>query len=87
MVKKAKYLGIILNNQLNFADHIKNMETKVARSVGIPSKLSYYLPNSALLQLYYSLIHPNLQYGAAVQSNTFSTYLAKLTRLQKKQLD
>ena len=46
-VKKAKYLGIILDNQLNFADHIKNIETKVARSVGILSKLSYYLPNSA----------------------------------------
>ena len=83
-VKKAKYLGIIFDNQLNFADHIKNIETKIARSVGIRSKLSYYLPNSAMLQLYYFLVHPNLLYGVAVWGNTFPTYLAELTRLQKK---
>ena len=62
-VKKAKYLGIISNNQINFVDHIKNTETKVACSVGILSKLSYYLPNSAMLQLHYSLVHPNLLCG------------------------
>ena len=84
MVKKAKYLGIILDNQLNFVVHIKNIETKVARSVVILSKFSYYLPNSAMLQLCYSLVHPNLMYGVAVWGNTFHTYLAKLTRLQKK---
>ena len=66
MVKKAKYLGIILDNQLNFVVLIKNIETKVARSVVILSKFSYYLPNSAMLQLCYSLVHPNLLYGVAV---------------------
>ena len=55
-----------MDNQLNFADHIKNTETKVARSVGILSKLSYYLPTSAMMQLYYSLVHPNLLYDVAV---------------------
>ena len=83
-VKKAKYLGIILYNQLNFADHINNIETKVARSVGILSKLSDYLPNSAMLQLYCSPVHPNLLNVVAVWVNTFLTYLAKLTRLHKK---
>ena len=37
-----------------------------------------------MLQLYYSRVHPNLLYGVAVWGNTFPTYLAKLTRLQKK---
>ena len=84
-VKKPKYLGIILDNQLNFADHIKIIETKVARSVVIHGKLSYYLPSSAMLQLYYSLVHSNLLYGVVVWGNTFP-YLAKLTRLQKKEV-
>ena len=83
-MKKAKYLEIILDNQINFADHIKNIETKVARSIGILSKLSYYLPNLTMLQLYYSLVHPNLLYGVALWGNTFPSYRAKLTPLQKK---
>ena len=37
-----------------------------------------------MLQLYYSLVHPNSLYGVAVWGNTFPTYLTKLTRLQKK---
>ena len=89
-VKKAKYLGIISDNKLNFADQINIIETKetkdcsnietkvatkVARSEGIISKLSYYLPNSAMLQLYYSLVHPNLLYGVAVWGNTFPPIL------------
>ena len=82
-MKKAKHSGIILDNQLTFADHINNIETKVPRSIGYLSKSSYYLPNSAMLQLYYSLAHPNLMYGVVVWGNTFP-YLAKLTRLQKK---
>ena len=32
---KAKYLGIYLEYKLNFLDHIKIVETKVARSIGI----------------------------------------------------
>ena len=85
-VNNAKYLGITLDNRLNFHEHIKITETKVARSVGILSKLKYYLPESAMLQLYYSLVHSQLIYGVAVWGNTFPSYLAKLTRLQNKAL-
>ena len=56
-VNNARYLGITLHNRLNFHEHIKITETKVGRSVGILSKLKYYLPESSMLQLYYSLVH------------------------------
>ena len=29
-VYKAKYLGIVFNNRLNFYEHIKTLETKIA---------------------------------------------------------
>ena len=74
-VNNAKYLGITLDNRLNFREHIKITETKVARSVGILSKLKYYLPESAMLQLYYPLVHSQLMYGVAVWGNTFPSIL------------
>ena len=37
----AKYLGIIIENQLSFKTHINNLESKIARSVGVIAKLSY----------------------------------------------
>ena len=54
---KAKYLGIIFDNRLNFHEHIKILEVKIARSVGILNKLKYFLPSSALSKLYYVFIY------------------------------
>ena len=56
----SKYLGVNLDNKYNFKSHICIIENKVARSVGILSKLRYLFPSSALLLLHYSLIYPHL---------------------------
>ena len=83
-VNKAKYLGTLLDAKLTFSDHIKALETKVSRSVGILSKLKYFLPQDALLKLYYALIHSHLNYGILAWGYTYHSYLLKLMRLQNK---
>ena len=83
-VFKAKYLGILFDNRLNFHEHIKILEVKIARSVGILNKLKYFLPSSALLKLYYALIHSHFNCGLAVWESTYPTYLNKLKLLQNK---
>ena len=77
-------MGILFDNQLNFHEHIKILELKIARSVGILNKLKYFLPSSALLKLYYALIHSHFNYGLAVWGTTYPTYLNKLKLLQNK---
>ena len=83
-VNKAKYLGTLLDAKLTFSDHIKALETKVSRSVGILSKLKYFLLQDAFLKLYYALIHSHLNYGILAWGNTYHSYLLKLMRLQNK---
>ena len=83
-VFKAKYLEILFDNRLNFLAHIKILEVKIARSVGILNKLKYFLPSSALLNLYYALIHSHFNYGLAVWGSSYPTYLSKLKLLQNK---
>ena len=83
-VFKAKYLGILFDNRLNFLAHIKILEVKIAPLVGILNKLKYFLPSSALLKLYYALIHSHFNYGLAVWGSTYPTYLNKLKLLQNK---
>ena len=48
--------------------------------------LKYYLPSSALIMLYSSLILPYLNYGILAWGNTHQTFLDKLFLLQKKAL-
>jgi len=44
LTNSVKYLGVIIDNNLLFVEHIKMLEFKVARSIGILSKLKYYVP-------------------------------------------
>ena len=65
-VSSTKYLGVFIDNILNFKEHILTLENKIARSVGILSKVRYNFPLKTLLQLYHALIHPLLTYGIVV---------------------
>ena len=86
VVSSAKYLGVLIDNKLNFEDHIKHLEKEVSPSEEIPTKLRNYLPEHALFKLYYMLIHSHLSYGLIVSGNTYPTYLSKLITLQSKAL-
>ena len=54
--KCAKYLGIFVDKHLSFKPHIIFLKKKIARSVGVLAKLSYYLPCNTLIILNYSLV-------------------------------
>jgi len=47
-----------LDRNRNFKSHIQHLETKIAKSVDILSKLRF-LPKSILRLLHYALIHPH----------------------------
>ena len=80
----SKYLGVKLNSKLNFKSHICIIDNKVARSVGILSKHCDLFSSSALLLLYYSIIHPHLLFGLPLWGNANQSYLNGLQCLQNK---
>ena len=84
--ESAKYLGIFVDEQLSFKPHIIFLEKKIARSVGVLAKLSYYLPCNTLIILYYSLVHTHLHNALPLWGATYKSYLMKLKRLQNKAL-
>ena len=73
-----KYLGVIIDNKLNFESHIHAIENKMARAVEILREVRYLFPSSTLLLLYFTLIHLHLLFSLVLWRNTYSTYLAKL---------
>ena len=72
-----KYLGVLIDTRLNFLSHIKSIEQEISRSIETILKLSSFWSSSALLNLYHSLIHPQLLYGLPIRGSTYSTYLKK----------
>ena len=55
--KLAKYLGVYIDDELNFKTHIKLVYTKLSRSLGILHKVKNYFPKKSLLHLYFALFH------------------------------
>ena len=60
-----KYLGIYLDEHLQWESQIQHVNNKLAKNVGIINKLRHYLDFHMLKQLYYTLIYPYLNYGLA----------------------
>ena len=79
-----KYLGLTIDMNLNFDYHISNIACKISKTVGIIFEIRHYLPQKALLKIYYAQIHFHLLYGLIIWRSTFPIYLKKLISLQNK---
>ena len=79
-VTNFNFLGITLDQNITWNDHISKISIKVARVIGIMNKLKHIFPHQILRTLYNSLIHPHLIYGLYIWG--FSP--KRLTILQKK---
>ena len=79
-----KYVGVIVDNKLNWHKHIEYLCTHVSKAAGVIYRLKPKLPNSALKLVYHSLISSKLRYGAAAWGSAKSTALRKLNVLNNK---
>ena len=61
-VNKFNFLGVTLDEHLNWKCHIENIALKISRSNGIFYKLKHFLPGYIMKRLYNSLILPHLTY-------------------------
>ena len=83
-VAATKFLGILIDEHINFKLHIEHLVKKLSKYVGLFYKLRHSLPTSALLTMYKSLFEPHLNYCNIIWCNTCPTHLIKLKSLQKK---
>ena len=79
-----KYLGIFIGSNFNWKKQVKSILIKMKRSIGILSKLRYYVHLDILISLYYTFIYPFLTYGLVVWGNTYPTNINPLFILQKR---
>ena len=84
-VNSTKFLGITIDNKLDFSLHIQTFCNKLSKTIGIIRKLlSSFLPNSIIKQLYLSLVYPHLSYGVEVWGNFSKSKLIRINKLQYK---
>ena len=79
----AKFLGVVIDENLSWKHHINYIKGKIAKSVGILKRLKYRLPENTLNTLYNTLILPYLNYCNIIWVNNKPTRLQPLLMLQK----
>ena len=83
MKTHTKFLGVFINENLNWSNHINYILTPISRNVGVLHKLKYYLSNKILFMLYNTLILPYISYCNIIWANS-KTNTQPLLLLQKK---
>ena len=54
---------MVLDTKLDFNLHMKNMQSKVNKTIGLLCKIRNILPRQSLITIYKSFIRPHLDYG------------------------
>ena len=62
-VKCFSFLGIIIDQNLTWKDHINHIGNKISKTIGILNRLKHTLPKHTLKTIYDSLINTYLNYG------------------------
>ena len=82
---KVRYLGVILEEHLDWNLYINSLNCKPNRAIRILSKMRHYVPKFLLNTLYYTIFHSHLIYSCQIWGQN-NTILRKLEPLQNKAL-
>ena len=56
-VNRAKYLSVIIDQKLNWMEHISYVKSKISKGIAIMYKARQFLTKKALLMLYHAYIY------------------------------
>ena len=82
-VRHTKFLGVYIDEKLNWKKHISHINGKISRGMGILRKVRKVLPASCLKTLYHTMIYPYYTYCNYVWGNSSFETLKPIYYKQK----
>ena len=77
-VENTKFLGVYIDQHLDWKTHVHFIAAKISKSVGLLYKAKYYLPSKSLLTLYYAVIYHYLTSCILIWASTYVTDLQRI---------
>ena len=74
----------MLDKHISWNDHIKTIESKLAKKIGLLNHAPFFLNEHSLKAIYFSYIHSYLNYANIAWASTYVTKLKKINLLQKR---
>ena len=72
-VNKTQFLGIMIDEQLNWKEQIHQVQTGLSRITGVMYRANHVLGTASLLTLYHSLFLPIMGYSCDIWGNACAT--------------
>ena len=82
-VDNTKFLGVYIDQHLEWKTHVNFIAAKISKSVGLLYKAKYYLPSKCLLTLHYALIYPYLTYCNFIWASSNVTNQPRIYRKEQ----
>ena len=82
--KVAKYLGVLIDNKLQWHDQINAINIKMSKGIGMLAKIRHYVPRSVLRSIYFSFIHSHIEYNLLYWGKYAKTTITVLISTLKK---
>ena len=82
----VKYIGLHINENLNWNVHIDFLIMTLVKYFGIFNQLKDYVSNQLARKLYYAFVYSNISYGIEVYGSCSDTSLERLQVIQNKLL-
>lgn len=79
--KHVKYLGLEIDENLTFEEHISNLCSKLCRTLGPLNSIKHLIPFNMRKSVYQALILPHITYGITVWSTTSSSQLSRIGKI------
>ena len=80
----VKYLGVLIDKNLTWKEHIKYINTKVSKNTGILAKLRHFTPQDTLRNIYNAFISPFINYCTINWGGACATTLDPLNKSLKR---
>ena len=87
-VDHAKYLGVLIDNKLNWSYQINSVNLKLSKGIGLLAKIRHFVSTSTLRSLYFSFMNPYTEYNilnwgmaAPTNLNSINLKLKKAVRI------
>lgn len=83
-ISSDKILGVKVDNNLTWSEHIKLITKKMVSNIWLLSKIKAFLSQDHRVQFYKSYIQPHIDFCNIVWGSTSETNKLKIFRLQKR---
>ena len=82
--KYVKYLGVLIDEHLNWTFHLNVLCTKLSRANGMLARIRHFVSQITIRSIYYGIFHSLLSYSTQIWGQLSDNQLNRIQTLQNK---